>query len=162
MGNKLRKYNTYQKIGLLLMLVSFIGVCFGIRNTNNWFWISIALNMFGVVKYADVWADEGKTWFKKLDKNYNKNLTRRPSERIVFLMVAYTICICSFFIAEFFFVDLTEQLWVMAVCFVLTVIMTIIISTIVDKTQKEVDVLSSDVEEKMKGRKRNGKKKSFI
>ena len=85
MVNSLKRLNKPQIIGVIIEIISFIGCCFNIDAFKNWFWIGAGLNMIGTIYFIDAWGKEGKTWFKKLDKKRDKNLTRKSSELIFFL-----------------------------------------------------------------------------
>ena len=47
MVNSLRRLNKIQVVSLVLLVVSFILVCFAINNSTNFFWVSLVLNMLG-------------------------------------------------------------------------------------------------------------------
>ena len=47
MVNSLRRLNKIQVVSLVLLVVSFILVCFDINNSTNFFWVSLVLNMLG-------------------------------------------------------------------------------------------------------------------
>lgn len=43
MVNSLRRLNKIQVVSLVLLVVSFLLVCFGINNSTNFFWVSLGL-----------------------------------------------------------------------------------------------------------------------
>lgn len=58
--------------------------------------------MFSFLKFPDVWSSEGKTGYKNNDKSYSNNLTRKTSEIIFFMLVAYGLIICLTVIVDCF------------------------------------------------------------
>ncbi len=49
--NSLKRLNKIQTISLILLIISFILVCFGINNSMNLFWVSLGLNIFGYLMF---------------------------------------------------------------------------------------------------------------
>ncbi len=43
MVNSLKRLNKIQVVSLILLVISFILVCFGINNSTNFFWVSLGL-----------------------------------------------------------------------------------------------------------------------
>lgn len=95
--------------------------------------------MMGTIYFIDAWGREGKTLFKKLDKN----LSRKSSELIFFLAIAQTILICLVFIAEFWWKDFSKQFSTIMGIFIMTMAFLVIILMIVERTFKEVDVIAT-------------------
>ncbi len=60
MVNSLRRLNKIQVVSLVLLVVSFILVCFDINNSTNFFWVSLVLNMLGNLMFITKWSKEGK------------------------------------------------------------------------------------------------------
>ena len=143
MVNSLKRLNKLQIIGVIIEIISFIGCCFNIDAFKNWFWIGAGLNMMGTIYFIDAWGREGKTWFKKLDKKRDKNLTRKSSELIFFLAIAQTMIICLVFIAEFWWEDFSKQFSTIMGIFIMTMVFLVIILMIVERTFKEVDIIAT-------------------
>ena len=117
MKNRLKRLNRIQIISLILLTVAFIMVLFGVHNSNNLFWILIGINMFGYLLFTSKWSNEGKTWYSKIDKKYSKNLTRKPSDTIFFMMVAYYILICIVVIADIFIDNFMNEIYYGFICY---------------------------------------------
>lgn len=60
MVNSLRRLNKIWVVSLVLLVVSFILVCFDINNSTNFFWVSLVLNMLGNLMFITKWSKEGK------------------------------------------------------------------------------------------------------
>lgn len=52
MVNSLKRLNFIQVISMILLIVSFILVCFGVYNSENLFWVCLSLNMLGYAKFV--------------------------------------------------------------------------------------------------------------
>ena len=95
-----RFINKIQVIGIIgatiiAILVPFLKdnkfVCLG--------WGFLALHLFGDAIFLKKWRVDGITWFRRNDKNYKKNLTRKYSD-ISFLtvfIVGMLMCIIGMF-----------------------------------------------------------------
>lgn len=151
MVNSLKRLNKIQVVSLILLVVSFILVCLGISNSANFFWISLGLNMFGYLMFITKWSKEGKTGNRKIDKSYDKNLTRKSSEFIFFMVVAYYLVICVCVIADFWIKDFMYQFGTILGLFSMAFIWNFLSLAIVDRTSKEVELI-------LKGGKRDGNK----
>ena len=151
MVNSLKRLNKIQIVSLILLIVSFISVCFGINNSANFFWVSLGLNMFGYLTFITKWSKEGKTGNRKIDKSYDKNLTRKSSEFIFFMVVAYYLVICICIIADISIKDFMYQLGTILGLFGMSFIWNFLSLAIVDRTSKEVELI-------LKGGKKNGSK----
>lgn len=65
MVNSLKRLNKIQVVSLILLVVSFILVCFNVNNSINFFWVSLGLNMLGYLMFITKWSREGKTGNRK-------------------------------------------------------------------------------------------------
>lgn len=151
MVNSLKRLNKIQVVSLILLVVSFILVCFGINNSTNFFWVSLGLNMLGYLMFITKWSKEGKTGNRKIDKSYDKNLTRKSSEFIFFMVVAYYLVICICVIADIWIKDFMYQFGTILGLFGMAFIWNFLSLAIVDRTSKEVELI-------LKGGKKNGSK----
>lgn len=151
MVNSLKRLNWIQVISIILLIVSFILFCCGIHNSENFFWVSLGLNMLGYLMFITKWSREGKTGNRKIDKNYDKNLTRKSSEFIFFMVVAYYLIICLCVIAGIWIKDFMYQFGSILGMFIVALICNFLSLEIVDRTSKEVEIL-------LKGGKKNGNK----
>lgn len=136
-----KRLNVIQIISFILLIIAFILLIFNVNNSDNLFWVCFSLNMLGYALFIIKWTKEGKTWYKNLDKNYGKNLTRKPSEILFFLLVIYYIIICAVFIIEIWIKDFSKQFSTMIILFILAIIFNYISIIIVNKTYKEVKTL---------------------
>lgn len=150
MVNSLKRLNKIQVVSLVLLVVSFILVCFGINNSTNFFWVSLGLNMLGYLMFITKWSKEGKTGNRKIDKSYDKNLTRKSSEFIFFMVVAYYLVICICVIADIWIKDFIYQFGTILGLFGMSFIWNFLSLAIVDRTSKEVELI-------LKGGKKNAR-----
>lgn len=151
MVNSLKRLNKIQVVSLILLVVSFILVCFGINNSTNFFWISLGLNMLGYLMFITKWSREGKTGNRKIDRSYEKNLTRKSSEFIFFMVVAYYLVICICVIADIWIKDFMYQFGTILGLFSMAFTWNFLSLATVDRTSKEVELI-------LKGGKKNGNK----
>lgn len=141
MVNSLKRLNFIQVISMILLIVSFILVCFGVYNSENLFWVCLSLNMLGYAKFVIKWSREGRTRNRRLDKNYNKNLTRKSSEFIFILLVAYYLLICLCIISDIWIKNFTNEFGTILGLLIISFICNFLSLEIVDRTSKEVNML---------------------
>lgn len=151
MVNSLKRLNKIQIVSLILLIISFILVCFNVNNNTNFFWVSLGLNMLGYLMFITKWSREGKTGNRKIDKSYDKNLTRKSSEFIFFMVVAYYLVICICVVADIWIKDFMYQFGTILGLFSVAFIWNFLSLAIVDRTMKEVELI-------LKGGKKNGSK----
>ena len=151
MVNSLKRLNKIQVVSLILLIISFILVCFNVNNNTNFFWVSLGLNMLGYLMFITKWSREGKTGNRKIDKSYDKNLTRKSSEFIFFMVVAYYLVICICVVADIWIKDFMYQFGTILGLFSVAFIWNFLSLAIVDRTMKEVELI-------LKGGKKNGSK----
>ena len=151
MVNSLKRLNKIQIVSLILLIISFILVCFNVNNNTNFFWVSLGLNMLGYLMFITKWSREGKTGNRKLGKSYDKNLTRKSSEFIFFMVVAYYLVICICVVADIWIKDFMYQFGTILGLFSVAFIWNFLSLAIVDRTMKEVELI-------LKGGKKNGSK----
>ena len=150
MVNSLKRLNKIQVVSLILLVASFILVCCGINNSTNFFWVSLGLNMLGYLIYITKWSKEGKTGNRKVDKSYDKNLTRKSSEFIFFMVVAYYLVICFCVIADIWIKDFMYQFGTILGLFSMVFIWNFLSLEIVDRTMKEVELILKGGKKKWK------------
>lgn len=141
MVNSFKRLNSIQIISFALLILSFILYCFNVKSSENFFWVSVGINMLGYLLFMMKWSKEGKTGIKKADKNYNKNLTRKPSEFIFTMVVAYYLLICVVVIAGIFIKDFMYEFGVVLGVLLVAFIWNFISLYIVNRTAKEVSML---------------------
>lgn len=151
MVNSLKRLNKIQVVSLILLIISLILVYFNVNNSTNFFWVSLGLNMLGYLMFISKWSREGKTGNRKIDKSYDKNLTRKPSEFIFFMVVAYYIVICVCVIADMWIKDFMHEFGTILGLFSMAFIWNFLSLAVVDRTMKEVELI-------LKGGKKNGNK----
>lgn len=151
MVNSLKRLNKIQVVSLILLIISLILVCFNVNNSTNFFWVSLGLNMLGYLMFISKWSREGKTGNRKIDRNYEKNLTRKSSEFIFFMVVAYYIVICICVIADMWIKDFMHEFGTILGLFSMAFIWNFLSLAVVDRTMKEVELI-------LKGGKKNENK----
>ena len=102
MKNRLKRLNKIQIISLILLTITYILRIFNVLTDNIYFTTPLLLSTLGLIKFMEKWSNEGKTWFKKMDKNYNKNFTRKPSDALFFLVVAYVVVVAGIYVTNIF------------------------------------------------------------
>ncbi len=156
MINRLKRLNILQIISTILLTISFILVLCNVYNSNNLFWLCLGLNMGGYLLFTTKWSNEGKTWYSKIDNKYNKNLTRKPSETIFFMLVAYYILICIVVIADIFIDNFMNES-IMAL-YVIAILCNYLGLVVVDKTMNEVvSLIETSGKGKVERKKKDGK-----
>lgn len=160
MLNKFKRLNALQIISLLIMIISFVLYFCKIKNMDNLFWIGLGLNMLGILSFHNKWCQEGKTWYKKLDTNYDKNLTRKPSDLMFFMIIGYYFVICMSVVNDFLAVGYLFSAYNMLPLISVSIMCNFMGLNIVDKTSKEVKTLIMEYESKLskKGNKKDGNK----
>lgn len=151
MVNSLKRLNKIQVVSLILLIISLILVCFNVNNSTNFFWLSLGLNMLGYLMFISKWSREGKTGNRKIDRSYEENLTRKSSEFIFFMVVAYYIVICICVIADMWIKDFMNEFGTILGLFSMAFIWNFLSLAVVDRTMKEVELI-------LKGGNKNGNK----
>ena len=151
MVNSLKRLNKIQVVSLILLIISLILVCFNVNKSTNFFWVSLGLNMLGYLMIISKWSREGKTGNRKIDRSYEKNLTRKSSEFIFFMVVAYYIVICICVIADMWIKDFMNEFGTILGLFSMAFIWNFLSLAVVDRTMKEVEII-------LKGGNKNGNK----
>lgn len=141
MVNSLKRINKIQIIGLISLTISFVLYLFNINIAKYLFWVCLAITMLGYLLFVAKWSKEGRTNFRKLDKDYNKNFTRKSSEYIFMMVVAYFIVICGSVIVSIFIKDFMYDFGTTLGLYSISIICNIVSLMIVDRTSKEVDLL---------------------
>ena len=141
MVNSLKRLNKIQVVSLILLIISLILVCFTVNNSTNFFWVSLGLNMLGYLMFISKWSREGKTGNRKIDRSYEKNLTRKSSEFIFFMVVAYYIVICICVIADMWIKDFMNEFGTILGLFSMAFIWNFLSLAVVDRTMKEVELI---------------------
>ena len=156
MKNRLKRLNKIQIISLILLTSTYVLRIFNVLTDNIYFTTPLLLSTLGLIKFMAKWSNEGKTWFKKMDKNYNKNFTRKPSDALFFLVVAYVVVVAGIYVTNIF-VDnyLTESLFAL---YLLTIVYNYMALVLVDKTSEDVvKFIDESGKGKVERKKKNGK-----
>ena len=93
---------------------------------------------------------------QKMDKNYNKTFTRKPSDALFFLVVAYVVVVAGIYVTDIF-VDnyLTESLFAL---YLLTIVYNYMALVLVDKTSEDVvKFIDESGKGKVERKNKNGK-----
>lgn len=107
--------------------------------------------MFGYLMFITKWSKEGKTGNRKIDKSYDKKLTRKSSEFIFFMVVAYYLVICICVSDDIWIKDFIYHFGTILGLFSMACVWNFLSLAIVDRTMKEVELV-------LKGGKKNGSK----
>jgi len=142
MLKNLKYFNKIQIISnIALFIVLIITLVVQKERIFHLYWAIFGIAFLGNILCINKWSKEGKTWYKKIDKNWSKNLTRKPSDTLLTIVVLYTLIVCSIFIIEIFVSDITSNVLIIICYFILTIIIEYIIYSITDRTFKEVERL---------------------
>lgn len=139
--NKFKRLNKLQIISIILLLITLVLAILNVPRIKYLYWYALGLNLFSFIKFIDKWAREGKTGYKNTDKRYDNNLTRKSSEIIFFMLVAYGLVICATVMVDCFVKDYMYGLETIIGLFVFAIVWNYIVLTIVDKTYKEIVML---------------------
>lgn len=141
MKQMIKRFNILQVISLIGVLITFILIVLDVNNIIHLFWVFIGLHIGGTVMFTDKWSKEGLTTYRKLDKNWNKNLTRKTSETIFFSLIVYTLIVCAIILITTITPQVAENnVWYITLV-ILTIILDVILLYSVDKTAREVKEL---------------------
>ena len=144
MLKNLKYFNNIQIVSnIFLLIVLIITLIIQSDRLFHLYWMILGITFLGNIFCINKWSKEGKTWYKKADKNWSKNLTRKPSDTLLTIVVLYTLIVCSIFIIEFFVNDIIINNFVIIFYFVLTIIFEYVIYLIINCTFKEVEGLIS-------------------
>ncbi len=138
----MKKINKYlNKTQIISCVLSFIALClvliFPTLKINSLYWIFISTGLLGNYYFLNKWSKDGITWFRKADKNYDKNITRKPSDATFFIVGFYTIIICIIYVLDTFF-KATSNYVLMIILFILSLIVLYLLVVITDKTNKKI------------------------
>lgn len=154
MLKNLRYLNKVQIISNVLLLpLCILSIVTQKEKIISLFWTFLILAVLGNTFFESKWGREGKTWFKRLDKNYKKNLTRKTANTLDICFMIYA----TLFLIFSFFIDYNNRsyLFVIAISFyVITLIYEIIAFNVVVRTAKEVDNLIKTKNDRMTRKKR--------
>ena len=149
MLKNLRYLNKIQIISNVALLPLFIlSIITQKEKIISLFWIFLTLALLGNTLFEGKWGKEGKTWFKKLDKSYNKNLTRKTTNTLDICFMIYVIL----FLIFYFFIEYLNNsyLFVIAISFyIITLIYELIAFKVVVRTAREVDNLIKTKNDRM-------------
>ena len=151
MVNSLKRLNWIQVICLISLVVSYILYCFNVKSSEYLFWFFLGLTIFGNVKFIDKWSKEGKTGNRRMDMNYDKNLTRKTSEYIFIVVVAYVLVMCLTVVASIWIKGFMYESSTLFAMLASTIVWTFALLLAVERT-------SNEVEQILKGGKKNGNK----
>ena len=145
MKNRLKKYKRITKlqiISLSLITIAFFLRIFNIYNNDYFFIGVVALNMLSLLKYMEKWSNEGKTWFKRIDKKYDKNFTRTPSDLLFFMVTGYVlIIVLVILISNFINKGFNDYVFAM---YLLTIVCNYMALSVVDRTSNNVERFIDD------------------
>ena len=139
MLKNLRYLNKIQIISNVVLLpLSILSIVTQKEKIISLFWIFLTLAVLGNTLFEGKWGKEGITWFKKLDKNYNKNLTRKTSNLLdICFMIYVTLFLIFYIIIEY--INKSYFFLFSITFYIITLVYEFIAFNVVVRTAKEVD-----------------------
>lgn len=134
----IKRLNLVQIIGFIIMIIAFILNMFSIKGMIDLFFIGLSLNALGFTLSTIKWTKEGKTGFRKMDKSYNKNLTRRSSDTMLFLNVGYYVGICLLVLTEVIDKTYFKLLFSLMPILIVSLMTNVVLYLIIDATYNQV------------------------
>ena len=109
--------NKHQLLSSLLSIILVILIpIFPQVNFNQIFLTILFCNMWSNYLFLDKWAKDGITWFRRNDKDYNKNITRHHSDFIFFLVGIVSFLILSSLSMSIFHIDIAyNYIWILII-----------------------------------------------
>lgn len=98
-------------------------------------WFFIALTCMGDALFTKKWGIIGRTWNYKDDEDYNKQLTRKYSDRIFLIICSLGIVLCPIALFETVF---SENYIAMVCAYLFSTFILILLYIFTDKESKEV------------------------
>lgn len=126
-------------VGSIVELISYVCYCFGLPIFKHCFWVGTGMFGLGLILLIDYFSSEGKTWFKRLDKKMDKNLTWKSSEFIFLVSLGGISLFCIPFIVELWIKGFSTKLPVLSFILIVSIILLILISVVIKRTTKEVE-----------------------
>lgn len=103
MKRMFKRVNVLQVISLFGILITFIFIVLNITKiATNIFWVFVGIQICGIVMFVHKWSKEGITPYRRLDRNNEKNITRKTSDSLFWLLVSYIFVVCFIFILKMF------------------------------------------------------------
>lgn len=113
------------------------------------FWIFLLLALIGNVLFEGKWSKDGKTWFKNLDKDYKKNLTRKSNNILDICFMIYIVLFFVFYVFIEYFPNLVAPFISTSVFYIINVIYEVVSLIIVVRTANEIDKLIKTKNDRM-------------
>lgn len=103
MKRMFKRVNVLQVISLFGIIITFIFIFLNITKiATNIFWVFVGIHICGIVMFVHKWSKEGITPYRRLDRNNEKNITRKTSDSLFLLLVSYIFVVCFIFILKMF------------------------------------------------------------
>lgn len=126
-------------LGNALMVIALIIVfIYQSDRAYSFYWLTLGLALLGSVYYCDQYSKEGKTQLKQADENWNKKISGKGSEKLILIMVIGVFMVCSVFVLEFFFKDLTRTINSVIYTFIVMILYQILVIYFVNYRYKEI------------------------
>ena len=139
MLKNLRYLNKIQIISNVALLPLFIlSIITQKEKIISLFWIFLTLALLGNTLFEGKWGKEGKTWFKKLDKSYSKNLTRRTSNTLDICFLIYAILFIIFSLVKDY-ISMSNLFVISIIFYIITLVYEFIAIKVVVRTANEVE-----------------------
>lgn len=131
--------NIHQILSSILSIILVILIpIFPQVNFNQIFWTVLFWNMWSNYKFLDKWAKDGITWFRRNDKDYNKNITRHHSDFIFFLVGIVSFLILSSLSMSIFNISFAyNYIWIIIIE-TLTIIQVLLLAYSTSRVNKQI------------------------
>lgn len=141
---KIKMYlNKVQIIGIILatIMVIIIPIINDYKFVSlGWFFIGIA--NFGNAMFTKNWSILGRTWDKKDDNDPEKQITRKYSDKIFYIVGFLGIMLCPVALFETFF---SKNYIAMTIAYIATAIVLVVLFKLTDKEQTKVEQLIPEI-----------------
>lgn len=134
----IKRINFLQVLGMIIMVVSFVLNLFNFKGMIDLFFVGLAINGLGFTLLTIKWSKEGKTGFKKMDKSYDKNLTRKSSDTMLFMNVAYYFTLCFGILVDLIKNNYSKDVFSLIPILTLSLVFNYVLLLVIDKTYNQV------------------------
>lgn len=101
-------------------------------------WFFIGLTNFGNAMFTKEWSIIGRTWNEKDDKDFKKQLTRKYSDKIFYVIGILGIILCPIALLENIF---SQNYIAMLIAYIVSTIVLVVLINLTSKEQEKVDQL---------------------
>ncbi len=137
---RIKRYlNKMQAISLILATIVIIVIPIT-HNTKlvSIGWFLLGCNAFGCGMFTKKWGLDGITWFRRNDKDYKKNLTRKYSDLLFYIIGAFGMFLC---IVTLFENTFKENYIALLIGYIISIIVLVVIFSMTDRVSKQIEQL---------------------